>query len=124
MKKFFSVILLSSFCFSPCVLAQEADLSGAPADIRLQKITEEANHKTLIIKDKDEALEKIESLSKQIKSLQDENKDLTDRLHAAAAPAPQPAAESVSFLQNSFNLQSAKLKQAAEDKNRMVRRAD
>ena len=43
MKKFFSTLSILSLFFSPCVMAEEADLTREPSDIKLQKISEEAN---------------------------------------------------------------------------------
>ena len=104
---------------------------------RIQKeIMEAGNDKTLIIKDKEQGVEKIEALSKQVMALKSENERLNNLLRQASSPVNAPLQTAVSttskaiiddsqkFLQNAFNAQSVRLKKITEENEDTIRRAD
>ncbi len=101
---------------------------------RMQKqMMEAGNDKTLIIRDKEQAIAKIDSMNQQVRVLQNEN----ERLRASGAALSPGAAQAIvssyapdntvgsnSFLQNAYNTQSEKLKQVIREKDQVAQRAD
>ena len=91
---------------------------------RLERESSEAsNDKTRIIRDKEDALSRLEASTKEIQTLKEQNEKLT-KLSQATPPAaaPTPVSKpSDPFLQNAFNTQSKRLQVALAEKEQTIR---